>query len=306
MPRKPRRPSPRQLRMPKRARRSQVTPLAQFPIVGPAFLGLNTELRASEGYDAVEWSVACDNFVLDDLGRPASRKGYVDVTSQPAMPGAQFLAGGHVIGTQITVPAGTNRVLVVFHIAGGAASVPTSMTYGGESLTKAFTNEVEATIGSAQRAVSAWYLLEAGLAAASGTTLNIVGGSGLVDFIAAQNAAQVNPVRGMSADTFQVTTNPNPVMAGSFPCDVGSAGEDVEGSFVGSDLVLMHIDGVGSSTGEDTTMTNGVEIGDTDTRSTHYGTFAGIQNGGPTCVYSGADAPASEERWFIFACAVAA
>ena len=54
---------------------------ATIPVVGPAFLGLNTEISAIGGNLSPQWALALENAVFDVEGRIATRKGWSNQTT---------------------------------------------------------------------------------------------------------------------------------------------------------------------------------------------------------------------------------
>ena len=55
--------------------------LAPFPLLGPGFRGLNTELNESVGFQDPTWALDLQNAVWDSKGRLALRKGWIDQTT---------------------------------------------------------------------------------------------------------------------------------------------------------------------------------------------------------------------------------
>jgi len=107
-----------------------------------------------------------------------------------------------------TVPAGTDRILIAYWAQERAFPDhlgPTGVTYGGQAMT--FIDQVDTTGGWGRR-LQAWYILEAGIAAASGNAIQTQGigtgaGSAVRSFFMAgayEHVNQTDPIGALDSD----------------------------------------------------------------------------------------------------------
>ncbi len=117
---------------------------------------------------------------------------------------------GDTDNPSVTVSAGSKRVLMVVITNEGAATV--SVTWGGQAMTQLLIE----TIGTSMT-IQLFYLMEAGIAAASGTTLAITGEAGTFIWHAQsfENVAQFDEATTFPTTASAQTTSstPNPVVA---------------------------------------------------------------------------------------------
>lgn len=89
----------------------QQAPLASLTLVGPGFLGMNTQLASTTL--GPEWAIEAKNCVFDDANRLAARLGWESQTATPASGTPDFktiFQYLNLAGTSIIVSAGGNKI----------------------------------------------------------------------------------------------------------------------------------------------------------------------------------------------------
>ncbi len=153
----------------------------------------------------------------------------VDIEKNELSPGSVTILDDWTNGLSRSIPAGTNRCLVVMAAMenGYAVRDITAMTYGGQAMTQA----LEVTAGDATNfsaKLEVWILNESGISLASGTTITpTFAASSLqenVEFytsIVFANADQVSPISATRSSAITTSTNPHQLGA-SFATLAGS------------------------------------------------------------------------------------
>lgn len=208
----------------------------------------------TEGIRNPTWATVLDNAVYDDKGRIALRKGYSVDTTTPIYGGAAtYDSGGRwsQASTDIGTGSNSNRMLVVTWTS---STTITGIEYGGQAMTQIGTTSSDSS-GTGTQYYSVWYLLETGIAAATGSLLLTQGastGGGAYWFASA--AAQQEPACAVNHVADAQGTGPHTITGGETTTNIGNGTVSPTGA-----LLLLGGDCLGTWGGETATWSPSVE-----------------------------------------------
>jgi hypothetical protein len=195
---------------------------------------------------------------------PSTINGIIlEVEKKELSPASVTILNAWGTGTTRVISAGVNRCLVVVVGMENGAGLRdiTAMTYGGQAMTQALESSAA---GAFSDKLEVWILLEAGIAAAAGTTIVPTFAAGpllenveRVTSVVFNNVDQTTPISASATSSFNGATNPH-ILGATFATLAGSMA--VAGVICGNNKTPAVADGGTNTYGINSAFVEGIDI----------------------------------------------